>query len=388
MIKVCLDLTVNEMRDRHGGFGRYALRLLEQYAQLEDTYRGEIEFYGLPWSSEPPLPLSQIETSQILARPEIKPWRHRWQRRLISGLQLRSSKMDVFHALYPSSMPWLPGCALVVTVHDLIPLVLPEATSWPLDQWRRLRQEHFRCRRAKQLIAISSTTKQDLIETLKLPAENIAVVHHGVDLQRFTALASSSEEKARLQNKYHLPASYFIYVGSDHYRKNHQRLWEAWQQCASKIGEGLVFVGRPLYQDTLPKLEQEAKRLGLSERFRWLKNIDDDELPALYRGATALVTPSLYEGFGLTVLEAMACGAPVGAADNRAYREVGGEDALYFDPLSTKQMAEQLWRLASDATLRQSLSDRGLKRAARFTWRRAAEATIEVYRLAASILDK
>src|SRR5690606_39038765 len=142
---------------------------------------------------------------------------------------------------------------------------------------------------------------------------------------RFTAVSQPGDDAVR--RRHGVPARYLVCVSSDHYRKNHRCLLDAWCRTADRIEEGLVFVGRALYESTLDEIAAEVRSRGLTDRFRWLDGVGDDDLPALYRGATACVAPSRYEGFGMTVLEAMACGTPVIAARNGAYDEVGADAA-------------------------------------------------------------
>jgi glycosyltransferase involved in cell wall biosynthesis len=173
-------------------------------------------------------------------------------------------------------------------------------------------------------------------------------------------------------------------VSSDHYRKNLRRLVDAWCKVADRIEEGLVLVGRPLYESTFHEIESEVAMRGLGPRFRWLRNIDDPALPPLYRHATAAVAPSLYEGFGMTILEAMACGTPVVAARNGAYEEVGGTDALYFDPTRVDEIADALVRSSLDGSWRADVRERGLLRSRAATWTRMARETVAVYRKVAA----
>jgi glycosyltransferase involved in cell wall biosynthesis len=169
-------------------------------------------------------------------------------------------------------------------------------------------------------------------------------------------------------------------VSSDHYRKNHRVLFDAWSNIADAIPEGLVFVGHAIYGSTLTEIQDEVQRRGLSDRFRWLQNVEDSELPAIYRWAQATVAPSLYEGFGMTLIEAMACGSPVIAARNGVYEEVGAEAVITFDGTSASDLSERLARVSAENALRARLTALGFERARRFTWRRTAEATLGVYR--------
>jgi glycosyltransferase involved in cell wall biosynthesis len=176
-----------------------------------------------------------------------------------------------------------------------------------------------------------------------------------------------------------LPERYFISVGSDHYRKNQPRLAEAWCRIADRIPEGLVLVGRTLYADTFSRIENEMRLRGLASRFVKLDDVDDTALPALYRGATAAVAPSLHEGFGMTLLEAMGCGTPVVCCDNAAYREVVDDAAIFFDGLSVAGIAERLLEISNDEVLARSLVKRGFERLQPMTWSRTAEQTWQVY---------
>ena len=381
-MRVCVDLTPLEMLDRHGGFGRYALYLLRELAGLAEQ-DGGFELSAVLSSLGPVLPAREALAAASALGPEIASGRHRMQRRLALGVSLRRAGIDVFHATQPRAMPWLAGCRLVATAHDLIPVVLPRsegAGARAGAAWMR-RVHGLRYRRADEVIAISELTRRDLVRELGIDASRISVIHHGVDPARFHADAPAGEA-AETRRRYGLPERWLLCVGSDHYRKNHRRLVEAWCQVADRIPDGLVVVGRPLYEHTLPEVDREVRSRGLTDRFRWLEAVNDDELPALYRGATAYVAPSLYEGFGMTLLEAMACGTPVVAARNGAFEEVGAEAARYFDPLRSEDLAERLLQVASDEALRRELVGQGHTRAAQLSWRATAVATLAVYRRA------
>jgi glycosyltransferase involved in cell wall biosynthesis len=376
------------MRDRHGGFSRYGFQLLKNILALPSADRAGVELFVLPWSDRPVLPAAEVQEEEILARPMISPRRHRWQRRLLVGSALRVARIDLFHSLVPGASPLAPGCPMVGTAYDIIPAVLPEPgggllgalnrkLDWVIQGARNLCPDH--------LVAISEVTRQDLLRVYRLNPRRITVTHLGVDYDRFspsptTPSPEAEAEAEALRTRHDLPPRYFICVGSDHYRKNHRRLVEAWREASGRIPEGLVFVGRALYQSTLQDLEAELRHAGLLGRFRWLQEVSDDELPALYRGAVALIAPSLYEGFGLTVLEAMACGTPVAAARAGSLPEVGGDAALYFDPLRVEEMKRVMVQLSEDQTLRIELQKRGLERARQFSWQSTARATLAVYR--------
>jgi glycosyltransferase involved in cell wall biosynthesis len=215
------------------------------------------------------------------------------------------------------------------------------------------------------------------VRELKVRRRKVTTIHLAVDPDIFNP--RSGADDARIWRKYALPERGFLCVSSDHYRKNHRALFDAWCKAAASIPEGLVFVGRALYGTTLQELEREVSERGLATRFRWLQDVPDDELPAIYRWAHATVAPSLYEGFGMTLLESMASGTPVLAARNGAYEEVGGDAVLTFAPTSPAELGQKLRQVSQDASLHAALVERGFERAGRFTWGRMAERTLAVY---------
>ncbi|MFH1129875.1 MAG: glycosyltransferase family 1 protein [Pseudomonadota bacterium] len=381
-MKICIDLTPNEMMDRHGGFGRYGIYLVEKLLQLPVEERRGIEFFALPWSDRPPVPAEDILDRNMLRLPAIPVWKHRWQRRLLTGALLHQFGIDLFHATHPIALPYATSCKLVASTHDIIPVVFPVHTRTcraRRDLAREKQKQWVRHMRPDHVVASSETTKQDLISVLQIPSERISVIHLGVDTGIFNSHVTEGESQ-RIREKYGLPERFFICVGSDHYRKNQRRLFDAWRSVSSSIDEGLVLVGRALYSKMFQEIQRESLVNGYADNFRWLQGIDDAELPALYRMATALIAPSMYEGFGLTLLEAMACGTPVAAAGGGSYQEVGGEDADYFDPQSTEQMSDCLVALSKKPAKRQKMRQQGLKRVKNFLWDGTAYATLALYR--------
>lgn len=378
-LRVCLDLTPSEMHDRFGGFTRYGLALLEHLLALPDKDRADIELLVLPRTDGKPVPAHEISVDALLSGPVVPADRHYRQRRHLIGTALRAANVDVFHALHPDSLPWRCGCAVVSSVADLICEVLPEPGG---GRWRRVRNfvtHYLRHARPDRLIAISETTRRDLRRVLHVRASRIDVVPLGIDTRRFTPLRTSADRLSTL-GRFGLPARYFVAVGSDHYRKNQWRLFEAWRQASDRIPEGLVLVGREIYGKVFSEIAADVVARSLGARVAWLPDVDDDVLPSLYRGATALVAPSLYEGFGMTLLEAMACDTPVAASTAPAHGEVAGDAALYFDPLSPADLSSALVKISSDGALRERLCRLGRDRVQRFTWEACARGTLRVYR--------
>jgi glycosyltransferase involved in cell wall biosynthesis len=386
--RVCLDLTPSEMYDRHGGFTRYGVQLLRHLLELPSEERAGIELLALPSSSRPPVPAESLDLERLLTTPLIPEWRHGLQRRFLVGPLLQRAGVRLFHSLHPGVLPVLSHPPLLATVHDLVPVVVPRPLrgAWGrvvrIGSWL---EQAIRLRRPVHLIAISKTTMDDACWHIRIRPERITTVRHGVDPVFFHPLADAdarARERASVGSRYGLGARWFLAVGSDHYRKNQELLFDAWRLAAGSGGlpEDLVVVGHTLYADGLQRLRATAEKAGLGGRFHWLADLDDSALPALYRGATALVAPSLYEGFGMTLLEAMACGTPVLASRAGAHVEVGGEAALYFDPRSVRDLAGLLRVVSSSAVLGQELCEKGLARATEFTWEETARETLAVYR--------
>ena len=382
LYKVCLDLTPNEMHDRHGGIGRYTQYLLPELTRLLAESPCGIELSALISSARPPVPAESVDLASLLSRATIHARLHRVRRRMIAGPRLLQAGVDLFHATQVVALPIAPAVHSVVTAHDVVSLAHPRqargAAERAITALKRAR-ESIRYRRASHVICVSQQTRDDLLRFAGVPSRRMSVVHHGVDTRLFHSHAGAAEAPS-LRQAFDLPERYFLAVGSDHYRKNHERLFDAWSRVAPYVPEGLVIVGKTLYDTTLHQLRDKVEKQGLAARFRWLPDVSDAQLPALYRRATAYVAPSLYEGFGMTILEAMASGAPVLAARNGAYEEVAQDDAVFFDPYSVQALSACLHQLSADAGLRDALRAKGLQRASSATWRVTAQRTLEVYR--------
>ncbi len=289
---------------------------------------------------------------------------------------LRRLRADIYHSTY-FLMPYRPGVPTVLTVYDLIPILHPEAVSrqarWLFPHLLRLA-----LRAAQRVIAISTTTRGDLCRVTGVPENRVDVVPLAPD-PRFTP--QPEPVVAHLREQMGLPPRYALYVGSNKPHKNLVRLIEAWDlisRMPEAAGWTLLIAGA--WDPRYPEARQRARALGSQDRVRFLGPVDEADLPALYGGAGLFVFPSLYEGFGLPVLEAMACGAPVVCSDRASLPEVAGEAALLVDPTDVEALAEAITRLLADEDLREEMRRRALARAAEFSWERTARMTLAVYR--------
>jgi glycosyltransferase involved in cell wall biosynthesis len=267
-----------------------------------------------------------------------------------------------------------------VTVHDVTFMLIPQ--RYPAT--RLLYMEGITraaARVADAIITPSQTVRQDVIRMLNVPPDRIVAIPEAPGPQY--APIDDEDALRKVRWKYRLPSRYVLSVGSLEPGKNRARLFQA---CAALRGEHaqapVVVVGQPAW-----RYEGDydvVRRLGLEERVRFLGFVPDEDMPALYSGATCLAFPSLYEGFGLPVLEAMACGAPVLTSNVSATAEVAGDAALLVNPYDTDALTEALDRLLTDAELRARLRGLGIERARQFSWQRAARQAAIVYEIVAA----
>jgi glycosyltransferase involved in cell wall biosynthesis len=267
----------------------------------------------------------------------------------------------------------------VLTFHDMQHEYFPELFSAKeLD--RRRREYRSSVEQAQAVIAISQHVKECLVDRYEVDAARIHVVHHGCS-GRFKRIADPQRLAAAVE-KYALRRPFMIYPAASWAHKNHLRLLRALQMLVERgrfDGE-LLLTGAAM--DFHGQVLGEIGRLGLQRQVRWLGYLPEEDLPCLFTLARLMVFPSLFEGFGLPVLEAMACGCPVGVARPTALPEVAGDAAVYFDPHDAEDIAATLLELWESETLLEQLARCGLQRAAGFGWQKAASQTIEVYRQA------
>lgn len=288
--------------------------------------------------------------------------------------------VDVFHAgefLFPRS----GGTPLVGTLYDLTPELFPHLHLWP-NRVRHRRQMRWLSRHADRAVAISASTARDF-RCLFGPLPPIDVVHPGfqpagnpLPEEEVSRALAGTRERLRLGD-----APYVLCVGTVEPRKNGERLVRAFERVEGEGDVHLVFAGRRGWRSEGTYSAAAASRAA--ERIHFAGPVSSLELAALYRGATVFAYPSLYEGFGLPVLEAMGAGVPVLTSGVSSLPEVAGDAALLVDPEDVSSVAEALRRLLREPRLREELAARGRARAARFSWDAAAAHTLETYRRAA-----
>jgi glycosyltransferase involved in cell wall biosynthesis len=288
-------------------------------------------------------------------------------------------EVDVLHHPVTVPIPRVPGLPTVVTVYDLQHREMPELFSRAERAYRRWAYEGA-ARRADLVLTTSEYSRERLVEIAGIPADRVVAVPMGLDTDRFRPEASPAD--VTLAERLSLPERYVVYPANLWPHKNHDRLVDALAHVEDRDMH-LVLTGQDYGRGDA--LRARARRLGVEGRVHHLGFLAADDVPALYRGASAMIFPSLYEGFGSPPLEAMACGCPVTSSTRGSLAEVVGDAALHLDPESVEQIAAAITRVVEDRELRDRLREQGLARAGTFTWARAARRHAELYELAGTL---
>jgi glycosyltransferase involved in cell wall biosynthesis len=293
--------------------------------------------------------------------------------RLGLGFERLLPEAKLFHATEHLLMP-LRSVPTVLTVHDLVYNLFP-AYHKSLNYWYLNTAMPLFVRRADAIIAPSQSTKRDLARVYGVPETKTTVIYEAAS-SRF--VPASAQEVADVKASYRLPERYVLALGTIEPRKNLNRLVEAVTTLRRSDPQlSLVIVGHTgwLNQDFFQHLEKldDPTAVLLSGY------VPDADLPALITGATLFVLASFYEGFGLPILEAMACGTPVVCSNTSSLPELGGDAARYFDPYDVEDMVSAISLVLQDRDLRQEMRCLGIEQAARFSWKRTARETLTVY---------
>jgi len=291
-------------------------------------------------------------------------------------LKLLKSKINVYHG--PNYvLPVLTRAGKVLTIYDM---TLFDSSKWykPISRLRVQKLIKLSTKKANKIIAGSKNTKQDIIKILKLPCDKIKVIYIGID-DIYSPIADKYK-LGNIKNKYKIDSKFILHVGSLQARKNIPRLIEAYSKLPVELLEKyqLVIAGKRSWK--VEKIFAKVKQLKLEDRVVFTGFVADDDLPLLMNAAALLAFPSLYEGFGIPPLEAMACGTPVVASNTSSIPEVVGDAALLFDPYNVEEITEAMYRVLTDEQLRDKLRQRGIERVKQFSWENAARETLQVYK--------
>lgn len=379
-----IGISTSVMQRGRSGVGQYVLSLVR--ALIESPARHEFILFVL----EDDIPLFDFAKDAVRIvpideryRPAVKniAWHQLELPRLVRRLRL-----DVLHVPSYRRLLWPQPCATVATIHDLAPFRLPHKYDWKRMLYGRVVVRRL-ARRQDEIIAVSRSTADDLATFFGLPPEQVTVVHNGLDHSRFHP-GDGAEARRIMASRHGLQAPFFLYVARlEHPAKNHTRLIEAfnWFKLATRSPWQLVLAGADWHGAA--EIHAAIRRSPYRHDIITPGFVPDADLPLWYRAAGAFVYPSLFEGFGMPPLEAMACGCPVLAAIEGAVSEVVGDAAEPLDPRSVPDMERQLERIADDPALRERLRAAGLAHARRFDWKHTAAATLEVYARVAAKAD-
>ena len=353
------------VRDSFGGIARYAYCLLS--ALVENPADSTFLVYHDPTHANTRFPLGELAGRPGVELRELRLPLYSPDEQITWPLLLRRHGADVYYSPY-FALPLLAGTPLVCTVHDLI---FERDRSYGRGRWVRAYYRPMMwlgLRRAAGVFAVSETTRRGL-ESFYGTASKVTVVSEAAAKQFRWPLGAGllAEVRRRLE----LPERFVLALGARRPHKNLGAAVSAFAQIQGEVPHVLVLVGRPepRYTDDVARALADA---GREVRVKQIPVVAEEDLPAVYALAEALVIPSLYEGFGLPALEAMACGTPVVAANRAALPEVVGNAGLLVDVEDRSALAEALRRVLSDEALKVELRTRGLARAAEFSWERSA----------------
>ncbi|MBI3584713.1 MAG: glycosyltransferase family 4 protein [Nitrospinae bacterium] len=352
-------------RGKVTGIGRYLLNFLKFATTLKKDYQFILygnQFTCLDYKS------SNLTLKIILERITAT-WDH-----VLLPAHLKNDSVDVFLSPYIKA-PILSPCPYITTIHDLLFLSTPEYTGWRYKLYNEIFKIFGKLvsKRASAIIADSEYSKKDIIKIFGVDEEKINVISLGISDEYKPVTNLYSIEK--IKNIYNIKGKYILYVGNFKPHKNVKRLIEAFAEATPHLtptlqrGEGvgikLVLGGKR--DKFVPLLEEQVNNLGIGDSVIFTDFIKDEDLPYLYSGAELFVYPSLYEGFGLPLLEAMACGTPVICSNTTSLPEVVWDAGILINPEDVKSMASAISKLLKDDMMREDLKIKGLNRAKEFT---------------------
>lgn len=284
-----------------------------------------------------------------------------------------TSLFEVYYLKIPDNVP------SVVTIYDLIPIIFNKQyfQNKKAEDWYRMRLEQIK--KASRIITISEAAKKDIIKVLHIPEEKVVAIYGGLN-PRFKVLKNNFYKQV-LAEKYGINKPYIMSVGAFIFHKNMTRIFKSFKNYI-KSGKNdhlmLVVVCKLIPQEE-KGWREEIKALGLENKVVLTNFVDDEDMPAMYSGAEMLLFPSLYEGFGLPILESMACGTPVVTSNTSSMPEAGGEAAFYVDPYNVEDITKGIDVVLNDTTLRKKMIAKGFEQVKKFNWEKTANETLRVY---------
>lgn len=361
----------------HRGLGNYSRTLVESLLRYQPD--NDYYLYTTPIKDSAGLEYAKrfdrlnVRTPESFAAKNLSTL---WRSVFLSNV-LKADNLDLYHGLSHELPPGIDKLSIkkVVTVHDLIFLRFPEQFPW-VDRQVYLSKFKYSCKVADVVIAICEQTKQDLIELLGVPESKIRVVYqacHPIFYEPW-----SEEKKQTVAKEFNLPNKYILNVGAIEERKNALVLVKAFGRIAKDFPEHhLVLVGRG--KEYKAKVEKAVIEYGLSDRVHILDNVPYESLPGLYQNCCLFAFPSLFEGFGIPIVEAMFSEAPVLTSTGSCFPETGGDAAMYINPTSVEDWARSLSEVLSDQEKAMAMGRDGRKYVEKFHWKNTSENLFKLY---------
>lgn len=363
-MKICID--ARPISDTPHGISRYALNLITQLALLDQSHEYLLLIRPDAQQLLPPLP------KNFKLRECFTP-NYSVTEQLIIPRLLKKESVNLFHSTTYSA-PVIQPCNTVITIHDLIPLIFPHHYGWQHAVYynqvvRRALQK------AERILTVSHSSKRDLMRLFDLDQDRIVVTYNGVD-DRFRP-DDTGLSKNKIKEVLGIKDPYILSVVNNKPHKNTSTLIRAFHKFLEKaaVPYRLVFAGI----GQMAQLAENRSR-GTSEKSIFvLPHVTDDVLIALYQNAVLFVLPTLYEGFCLPVLEAMACGTPVITSNVSSLPEVVGDAAILIDPNNVDELSQAIYNVLADSTLQKELREKGIHQAKKFSWSETGKQTLRVY---------
>ena len=285
-------------------------------------------------------------------------------------------KLDILHCPHFNT-PYFYNGRLIVTIHDLIYLIFQQSCPSKLAKLYANIMASRSAAKSDHIIAVSENTKKDILRFFKkAEPSKIKVIYEAADPH--FKIIDDQEKLTDIKKRYNLPDKFILFVGSLKYHKNLITAMEAFSKLKEKVSDcSFVVVGRS------SRRESRLKKMVTSQEIIYLGEVPSEDLVTIYNLSTVLLHPSLYEGFGLTILEAMACGIPVVSSNAASLPEVGGDAVLYVNTNDAAGFSDALYKVLTNETLRKNLINKGLNRVKEFSWEKTARETLEMYKATA-----
>ncbi len=356
---------VIDARCLNTGIGRYVMNLMDGL-----QHRNGFCVHALVRKRDAGLLRPLCDDITIVDSP-IYGWREQW------SVPRAARQADLLHIPHYNVPVFFRGDFLV-TIHDLIHISDPSVSrTLPARIYARPMM-HLAAHRASRIVTVSQYSKSRIVETLQIPQEKVAVIYNGVHPRFHVQDREASRQRVRATLSIDSP--YYLYVGNLKPHKNLELLLRGFTLLRARglTSHHLVIIGDDRRRKE--SLQQACTWLGIADTVKFIAHVDDDLLPLVYAAADLLILPSLLEGFGFPVIEAMACGTPVACSRSSALPEIAGEAAHFFDPSSPDDLADAVTRVLGDTGFRETLQRRGLDRTRVFSWEECARSHSKLYR--------